>query len=95
MAVEKTIVPIISTAHIKHTDLVIISEDVFDGTINGLGRESGWMIHLATNLDYGNNRWEAQSLAPALQHLHAMGYEWVMFDADGEAMTGLTTYPHA
>ncbi|MGP9552457.1 DUF5983 family protein, partial [Halomonas sp. AOP42-D1-22] len=84
--------PIISTGHVSERDSKLITQGIEDRSINGMQRDEGWLVHIATNLkdrEYVSN---IPSLVQVLKHFAAYDYHWVMFDCDGNHVLGLPTY---
>lgn len=92
MSIEVMQAPVISTAHVSEADAKRITEGLEDGSINGMQRNEGWLIHIETNLKDREYVKNTPSLVEALNYFKQYGFYWLMFDADASKVLGLPTY---
>lgn len=75
-----------STAHVTQEDSEAISKLIRIGTINGMTREFGWLIHV------DSNDGDIPALNAVLSGARESGFHWVLLDSDGDQIEGLPVY---
>lgn len=77
---------VISTSHVSNYDRNNIESMINSGDLNGMIRPEGWLVHTDGGV-FGHD-----SINNVLSKANAAGFQWLLFDCDGEQIEGLPTY---
>ncbi len=77
---------VVSTGHVTEDENLAIPRLIRNGTIKGMARRHGWLIHVHSSDG------DLASLNTVLTAARQSGFQWVLLDCDGDLVEGLPAY---